>query len=62
MLNFKIIKSKYKVIKPLGRGSFGKADKVLNMDDNKYYVIKTIQIPSTTSNREQIEKYKTQRF
>jgi len=35
-------REKYKIIKILGNGSFGTAYKVRNIDDNKYYVIKSI--------------------
>ena len=38
-----IKKSKYKIIKKLGQGSFGAAYEVLNINDNKKYVIKEIQ-------------------
>ena len=42
-----IIKNqKYKVINKLGQGAFGSAYKVLNKDDNKYYLIKELFLNS----------------
>ena len=36
--------SKYRIIKKIGQGAFGSAYEVLNINDNKKYVIKEIQI------------------
>ena len=35
---------KYKIIKELGKGAFGKVNLVLNNLDNKYYALKEIKI------------------
>ena len=42
--------SKYKIIRKLGQGSFGAAYEVLNINDNKKYVIKEIQKKETSKN------------
>ena len=41
---------KFKVIKKLGQGAFGAAYKVLNEEDNNYYVIKKILLKSAKEN------------
>ena len=40
----------FKVIKKLGQGAFGAAYKVLNEDDNNFYVIKKILLKSAKEN------------
>ena len=42
--------SKYRIIKKIGQGAFGSAYEVLNINDNKKYVIKEIQIRDASQN------------
>ena len=43
--------TKFKIIKELGQGGFGKVIQVLNKSDNKYYAIKIIPIKNETKNK-----------
>ena len=48
----------YKIIKVLGKGTFGTVYKVENKDDNKYYVIKKISINGAS--KEELDKIKNE--
>ena len=49
--------TKFKIIKELGQGGFGKVIQVLNKSDNKHYAIKVIPIKNETKNKiEEIQK------
>ena len=48
----------YKILNKLGQGGFGSVYKVLNKDDNKHYVIKTISIKGL--NNKEIENIKNE--
>ena len=43
--------TKFKIIKELGEGGFGKVIQVLNKSDNKHYAIKVIPIKNETKNK-----------
>ena len=43
--------TKFKIIKELGQGGFGKVIQVLNKSDNKHYAIKVIPIKNVTKNK-----------
>ena len=43
--------TKFKIIKELGQGGFGKVIQVLNKSDNKDYAIKIIPIKNETKNK-----------
>ena len=43
-------RKKYKIIKELGHGGFGKVNKILNILDNKYYAMKEISLQGETIN------------
>ena len=43
--------TKFKIIKELGQGGFGKVIQVLNKSDNKNYAIKVIPIKNETKNK-----------
>lgn len=42
-LRIEDIRSKYKVIDKVGRGTYGTVFKVLSLQDNKYYAIKKFE-------------------
>ena len=52
--------TKYKIIKELGQGGFGKVIQVLNKEDNKDYTIKVIPIKNETKNK--IEEIQNEAF
>ena len=49
---------KYKVIQKLGQGSFGAAYKVMNIEDNNFYVIKQIKIKDAS--KKELESIKNE--
>ena len=49
---------KYKIIKELGEGGFGKVNQVLSELDNKYYAIK--EIPIKEASQEQIKDFQNE--
>ena len=50
-MSIDIRNTKYKIIKELGRGGFGRVILVLSESDNKYYALKEIIISNKTENR-----------
>ena len=47
----RINNKEYKIIKELGKGGFGRVNKVLSLSDNKYYAIKVIPIKGETKKK-----------
>ena len=47
IINYK----KFKIIKELGQGGFGKIIQVISLEDNKSYAIKEIPIKNETKNK-----------
>ena len=50
-MSIDIRNTKYKIIKELGKGGFGRVILVLSESDNKYYALKEIFISNETENR-----------
>ena len=51
-------KEKYKILKILGQGAFGTVYEVINIDDNRHYAIKKIQI--NDASKEELDKIKNE--
>ena len=49
--------SKYRIMKKLGQGAFGAAYEVLNISDNKKYVIKEIQMKEASKEEKKPQYY-----
>ena len=59
-MNINLGSKKYKIIKELGRGAFGKVYQILNEEENKYYALKKIQLIESIEGELDLDLYKNE--